>query len=103
MQNTKINKIYTLQDIKELVEPVAQRYGVEAINLFGSYAKGTASAQSDIDFRIDKGDVRGIKYSTLLLDLEDVLGKSIDLVTSASLDEDFKKRIEDEEVQIYAR
>ena len=103
MQNTKINKIYTLQDIKELVEPVAQRYGVEAIYLFGSYAKGTASAQSDIDFRIDKGDVRGIKYSTLLLDLEDVLGKSIDLVTSASLDEDFKKRIEDEEVQIYAR
>ena len=103
MQNTKINKIYTLQDIKELVEPVAQRYGVEAIYLFGSYAKGTASAQSDIDFRIDKGDVRGIKYSTLLLDLEDVLGKSIDLITSASLDEDFKKRIEDEEVQIYAR
>lgn len=103
MQNTKINKIYTLQDIKKLVEPIAQRYGVEAIYLFGSYAKGTASAQSDIDFRIDKGDVRGIRYSTLLLDLEDVLGKSIDLVTSASLDEEFKKRIEDEEVQIYAR
>ena len=96
-------KIYSVNEIKSIVEPVAREYGVESLFLFGSYANGSADEDSDIDFRIDKGDVRGIQFAGLYTDLEEVLGKNVDLVTTASLDEAFKQRIAGEEILLYAR
>lgn len=96
------NKIYSVDEIRNIVKPIAQTYGVEALYLFGSYAKGTADSNSDVDFRIDKGLVRGITFAKLYTDLEEVLDKPIDLVTTNSLDDDFKKMISSEEVLIYA-
>ena len=40
--------IYTVQEIQSRVMPVAQKYGIKAVFLFGSYAKGTATEDSDI-------------------------------------------------------
>lgn len=37
--------------------PSAKDYGVDALYLFGSYARGDATPESDMDFRIDKGSV----------------------------------------------
>ena len=96
-------KIYSVNEIKSIVEPVAREYGVESLFLFGSYANGSADEYSDIDFRIDKGDVRGIQFAGLYTDLEEVLGKNVDLVTTASLDEAFRQRIAGEEILLYAR
>ena len=96
-------KIYSVNEIKSIVEPLAREYGVESLFLFGSYAKGNADENSDVDFRIDKGDVRGIKFAGLFTDLEEVLEKNVDLVTTASLDEAFRQRIAGEEILLYAR
>ena len=71
--------------------------------LFGSYAKGIADSESDIDFRIDKGDVRGIQFAGLYSDLEEILGKPVDLVTTSSLDESFRQSIAKEEILIYTK
>ena len=95
--------IYTINEIKDIIRPIALQYGVDALYLFGSYAKGSANPDSDIDFRIDKGAVRGIKFAGLYTDLEETLGKSIDLVTTASLDDNFRERIAEEEILVYAR
>ena len=49
--------VYTIDEIKFIVVPIAKTYGVSSVSLFGSYAKGTATSDSDIDFIIDKGDL----------------------------------------------
>ena len=49
------DKLYTLEEIREKVKPIAAAYGVERVYLFGSYARGEATAESDLDFRIDAG------------------------------------------------
>lgn len=79
--------IYTVDEIKQRVEPVAKKYDIEKVYLFGSYARGDATEESDIDLRID-GDqkIRSlIDLSGLFLDFENALQKSIDVVTTDSL------------------
>lgn len=80
---------YTIEDIKQRITPVAEKYGLAAVYLFGSYARGEASAESDIDLLVDlKGSIiRGLNYVSLYNDLETVLETSIDLVTVDSLDQ----------------
>ena len=97
------NTIYDINEIKQIVTPVAKDYGVDSLYLFGSYAKGTATCDSDIDLRVDKGAVRGIQFASLMLSLEEALGKRIDLVTSASLDSVFLDAIKKEEIVLYAK
>lgn len=50
------NRIFTIQDIVRLVKPVAEKYRVNAIYLFGSYARGEADEDSDLDFLIFGGE-----------------------------------------------
>ena len=56
---------------------------------------------SDIDLRIDKGDIRGLQMAGLLLDLEDTLGVPVDLVPTTSLDQRFLDSIRGDEVLLY--
>ena len=96
-------KIYTTDEIKRIVEPIAREYGIGRMSLFGSYARGEARPNSDIDFRlIDKGKIAGyFKLSGFRLKLEDTLGVHVDVVTTGSLDENFIARIGKEEVILY--
>ena len=45
--------IYSMEEIRSRVSAVAERHGLKAVYLFGSYARGTATADSDIDLLID--------------------------------------------------
>ncbi len=53
-------KIYSIKEIKDIVSPIAKKYGVERVYLFGSYARGEATDKSDLDLRIDKGGLKGL-------------------------------------------
>ena len=91
-----------IEDIQKVVIKYGKKYGVEKIYLFGSYARGDATEHSDIDLRIDKGDiVGGIALAGLLLDIERELGVQVDLVTTGSLSTDFLSAIRDEEKLLY--
>ena len=97
-----MKRIYSIDEIKAIVTPIAASYEVERIYLFGSYARGEATESSDIDLRVDKGQLKGlIALGALYADLEDGLGKQLDLLTTGSLDKDFLNRIAKEEVLIY--
>ena len=96
------DKIYTIEEIQKIVSPIAANHGVEKVFLFGSYARGEASADSDLDFRIDCGNATD--YFTLgqmYCDLEDVFQKKLDILTTGSLDQKFLDRIRKEEILIY--
>ena len=49
------NDILTLEKITEIVKPIATKYKVDEIYLFGSYARGEATADSDLDFLVFGG------------------------------------------------
>ena len=95
-------KIYTIDEIRSAVQPIAKQYRVDKVYLFGSYARGDATADSDIDLRIDKGRLKGlIMLGGLYSDLQEKFDKGLDLLTTASLDNTFLERISSEEVLIY--
>ena len=97
-------KIYTIEEIKAIASPIARRYGISALYLFGSYARGEATPESDLDFRIDKGEQRSAyALASLYGELEDSFDKELDVLTTPMLSERFLNRIKPEEVLIYAR
>ena len=98
-----MERVYTIEEIRSIVAPIAAIHDVDRIYLFGSYARGEATPSSDIDLRVDKGRLRGlIALGALYADLEDGLGKKLDLLTTGSLDQKFLQHIAKEEVLIYA-
>ena len=92
---------YTVAEIKEIVSALAAQYGADRIYLFGSYARGDADEDSDIDLRVDKGAIRGLQLGGLAADLEDALGIPVDLIPTGSLDSKFLNSISDDEVLLY--
>lgn len=92
---------YTIDEIREIVATLAARYGADHIYPFGSYARGDADKDSDIELRIDKGAIRGLQMGGLAADLEDALGISVNLVPTESLDSKFLNPISCDEVLLY--
>ena len=92
---------YSVEEIKAIVAELAARYGADRIYLFGSYARGDANSDSDIDLRIDKGSIRGLQLGGLAADLEEAFGMPVDLVPTGSLDSKFLRSISDDEVLLY--
>ena len=92
-----------LEKIQDSVRKYGEKYGAEKIYLFGSYARGEATEESDVDLRIDRDNIAGgIALAGLLLDLEEDLGMPVDLITTGSLSQDFLDSIKEEEKPIYA-
>ena len=88
-------------EIEQVIRELLHKYHAEYALLFGSYARGDANKDSDIDLRIDKGAIRGLQMGGLAADLEDALGIPVDLVPTGSLDSKFLNSISDDEVLLY--
>ena len=63
---------------------LVNNYGVEAIGLFGSYAKGTQNEQSDIDFLVKVKPPFSVNFFGLWNYLEKKFNKKIDLTRNGS-------------------
>ena len=82
--------------------PIAAKYGLRRAYLFGSYAKGKANEQSDVDLLIEKGrPLSLLMLSGMLQEAQEVIGLPIDLVTTTGIDDDFRAQIAGSEVLIY--
>ena len=69
--------IYTIEQIRQIASPIAASYGVRSMRLFGSYARGEATENSDLDILIDRGNIRsGFVLGGLYQDLRDSFKKS---------------------------
>lgn len=94
----------TLVDISTAVSRMLPRYDVREAYLFGSFARGEQTPDSDIDLRLVCDDTMtfGTLYE-LSLELEKELGRKIDIVTNPPehMRPAFRKSIEREEVRLY--
>lgn len=96
--------IYTIEEIKHKITPIAREYGIDSISLFGSYAKGKANDDSDLDFVMDKGELTGlIQYISLVNTLEKEFNCHVDLISKGSSNKKFLVSIENDEVLLYER
>ena len=97
--------MFTFEEICELATPIARKHGIKSLSLFGSYARGDATESSDVDFLFDPGGaIRTLlQYAGLVLDLENVFGVHVDLVSTGGRDKDFLARIAKDCRVIYER
>ena len=101
--NTDLNKsIYTIKEIKTIIKPILNKYGINEIYLFGSYARGEAKESSDIDIYCNKGNIKTFIDQGLLEDeLEKALNKKVDIVFDSSyIDDYFKMQIIEDMIKL---
>lgn len=71
-----------IANLKKMIRPIAKKYGVESVYLFGSRARGDYRADSDFDFYIKKGRIRGyFALGGFFEELKEVVQAEIDLVS----------------------
>ena len=93
---------YSIDELRRIIAPIAIAHGVESVSVFGSYSRGSASENSDVDLKIEKGRLRSLfQLSGFRLAVEDALHLPVDMVTSDSSDPDFLEIIRKEEVLLY--
>lgn len=81
------SSIISIKKIKEMTIPIFEKYPINKAILFGSYAKGEATNNSDIDLYIDtNGKLRGLDFVGLLEILVDTLGIDIDLIDKSHIE-----------------
>ena len=96
------HKRLSIEELRSLVEPLAKKYGVGRVYLFGSVARGDDSEDSDYDFCIEPGKIEDLfTLSGFFGDLNDAIGHEIDLVTIESLPREFLNNIMNEGVILY--
>ena len=95
--------VFTIDDIKRRVIPIVIKYGINTFSLFGSYARGEANEDSDLDFVMDKGDLRGLQYVSLVQDLEEEFDCHVDVISKGSSNKKFLDAVSGEEVLLYER
>ena len=83
-----------IADKKEQILTLAAKYGASNVRVFGSVANGTANAGSDIDFLLDMEKGRSLfDMGGLLMDLQELFGRKVDIVTENGLHWYIKNRI----------
>lgn len=102
------NRIYSISEIKQVIFPIAKRYGISSIYIFGSYARGDATAKSDVDIYIPSlPATMGLSYFGMYEDLKESLDKNIDIVTddteflNAADKQNFLNNINRDKVYVY--
>ena len=95
--------IFTLEDIAKVVKPLAEKYHVKAIYLFGSYARGEADENSDVDFLVYIDE--GFKLTNVLAlgeELREALQKRVDIfeIHEINKDSDFYRNVMREKVLV---
>ena len=93
-----------IASLSRIVVPIAEKYGVERVALFGSRARGNAGIKSDYDFVFTNGKIQSLfTMAAFLTDLENALEAPVDLISDTSSDRAFLAEIAREEVSLYER
>jgi hypothetical protein len=90
-----------LQAKRENILQTAAKYGAYNVRIFGSVARGEADLDSDVDFLVEMEPGRSLlDLGGLLMDLQELLGCNVDLVTEKGLRERIRERVLKEAISL---
>ena len=94
--------VLTLKQIKDRIKPIMKKHGIKDVYLFGSYARGEANRNSDVDIYCDPGDVRTLwDHSAFEEELAEALAKSVDVIMiGSSMHDFFRQQLEEDMIKI---
>ena len=95
----------TLSEVKEILKKhkkeLKEKYKVKSIAIFGSYARGEQTGESDIDIMVEFYEPIGLKIVDLKDYLESILNVKVDLITKNSIQNPYiKKSIEEDLIYV---
>ena len=105
--------VYSINELKNKIAPLAVKYNLYAVYIFGSYARNEATEDSDVDILINRtgSTIKGIGIGGLYNELCESIGKQIDLITTSTLEQEsiiqqtpwFVENLKKERVLLYER
>ena len=92
------DQIYSIDDIKSIMNRIMKKVPVKRVTLFGSYANKTANKKSDLDLVIDSnGQIMGFALFSLIDEIENSFQKQVDafekceIIENSKIDKEIKK------------
>lgn len=90
-----------LHEKREEIRNIAAKHGAYNIRIFGSVVRGEAGPDSDIDFLIDTGPTTSSWFPAgLILDLQEILGRPVEIVTEKALNPYIREHVLHEAVPL---
>ena len=95
--------VYSLVELTNAIRPVVVMYGARKVILYGSYARGEATAQSDVDLYIVAGEMGLLEASAMSFDINDALNSRASVTFEEFMDipDEFRKEIARDGVVLY--
>ena len=95
-----MNKEEILKLLRAHKGDLQKKFPISALALFGSYARGEATEESDIDLLVEFNGPIGIEFIDLLIDIENILRKKVDLVSRRALKPHYRPYIEKDMIYV---
>jgi predicted nucleotidyltransferase len=90
-----------LERLREKVAPILRRLGVRRASVFGSLARGEGNEESDVDLLVELEPGKSLlDLAELKVELEEVLGRRVDVITYDSLRPLLRERVSREQRRI---
>lgn len=99
-------KIYSINEIKEILKEVLITTDVKKAILFGSYAKNKANEKSDIDLLIDSnGILKRLKFFEIIDKIQEKIDKNLDIIEKSEIEKNSKieKEIKESGIVVYEK
>lgn len=89
-------------DIREKIIEILKQYGIKRISVFGSYARGDATTESDIDLIVEFPESTSLlDHVGMEIELSELLNKKIDILSQNGISPYIKEKILEEAIVIY--
>lgn len=101
-QTNNTSNVLSIKQIKQIIKPIFNKYDIKDINLFGSYARGEANNNSDIDIYCERGKaITFLDQAELIDKLQNALNKKVDIIfNTATLQDGFMQNIKEDLIKL---
>lgn len=91
----------SIEEIRERIAPILEKWRVRRASVFGSYARGEADDNSDVDILVELSeDMSLMDLVELKLEIEDAIGKRVDLVEFDAVKPSIRKSVMEDQVAL---
>jgi predicted nucleotidyltransferase len=90
--------MYTLEKILKILRErkpeLQKKYPISRLGVFGSYARGDATENSDIDIAVEITGPMGLNFIAMANEIEEILGRKVDVVPKRSIKSHYLQYVE---------